>query len=161
MNKQEWEFKHAACPRCGATNCKTSNIGVPEISGNFEDKINTAECTECPWKGTVNELVPANSGQEKPMPIRMLDFQGETYACTKDIVVTMLDFNRKLNNTLATEDQRKFTDAIFGEITKMMITVDKQHWVNKYDYEADLAKKEKEAAKEKLEGMAGTDEKKG
>lgn len=154
MNQKEWEFAHAACPKCGNTNTKQSYVGVPEIDGQYQDDINTAEC-ECGWSGFVNELVPANTGQVAPMPIRMLDFNGDTYANTKDTVTTMLDFNKKLNNTLPREDMRKFVDAIFNELTQMFITVDKQHWVNKYNYQAKMQKEAGDQAKAELEKQGG------
>lgn len=154
MNRQEWDFQHAACPKCGSTETKQTLIGVPEIEGQYQDDINTAEC-KCGWSGPVRELVQANTGQANPMPIRMLDFNGETFANTKDIVTTLLDFNKKLNNTLPREDMRKFTDAIFGEITQMFITVDKQHWVNKYNYQAKLQEELSKNAKDELEKQGG------
>ena len=94
MNKQEWEFAHVACPNCGNTNLRQTLIGIAEVDDNYEDCVNSADCSECGWSGMVKDLVPANTGQEKPMPIKMLDYEGETYAATKDVVVAMLDFNK-------------------------------------------------------------------
>lgn len=155
MNRNDWNLAHKACPKCGNADLKQSLVGVIEIDGNYEDNINTAECSKCGWGGFVNQLVPTGSavtGAAQQMPIRILDFQGETYASTKDIVVAMLDFNKKLNATLPREDMQKFTDAIFKEITGMVITVDKQHWVNKYNYQAQLQEEVKKQAKDKLDG---------
>lgn len=160
MTKQEWEFNHAACPNCGETKLKQTLVGVPEIDGQYEDNINTATCG-CGWAGKVADLKPANTGQEKPMPIRLLDFQGETFANTKDVVTAMLDFNKKLNASLPRDDQRAFADAIFGEITKMMVKVDEQHWVNKYNYQAGLQAELAKKAKDDLDSMGpATEEKK-
>lgn len=154
MNKLEWDFQHAACPKCGSTEVQKSTIGVPELDGVYEDKINTASCS-CMWSGNVHELVPANTGQVVPMPIKLLDFNGETYANTKDTVIALLDFNKKLCATLPREDMQKFADAIFVEITKMFVTVDQQHWVNKYNYQAAQKVEEEKNAKSDLEALSG------
>ena len=150
MNLKEWDFNHAACPKCGSTEVKRTTIGIPEIDGEYDDHINTAECG-CGWSGMVKELVPANTGQDKPMPIKMLDFDGESYASVKDTVVAILDFNKKLNNTLPRDDMKKFADAIFGEITGMLVTVDKQHWINKYKFQAAADAEAKAKAKTGLD----------
>ena len=107
------------------------------------------------WSGNVHELVPANTGQVVPMPIKLLDFNGETYANTKDTVIALLDFNKKLCATLPREDMQKFADAIFVEITKMFVTVDQQHWVNKYNYQAAQKVEEEKNAKSDLEALSG------
>lgn len=153
MNKTEWEFNHAACPKCGSTDYKQSLVGVPEIDGQFEDLINTAECG-CGWKGQVSELVPANTGQTAPMPVKMLDYNGESYCCIKDVAVMLLDFNKKLNNTLPREDMQKFADAIFAEITKSLVTLDMQHWTNKAVFQKTAEEEAIKLAQEQLDGKA-------
>ena len=158
MNKQEWEFAHVACPNCGNTNLRQTLIGIAEVDDNYEDCVNSADCSECGWSGMVKDLVPANTGQEKPMPIKMLDYEGETYAATKDVVVAMLDFNKKLDVTLPSQDQRDFATAVITEMTKMLIAVDKQHWVNKYNFQEQAKKKDAQDAKDQLDGKTGGNE---
>jgi hypothetical protein len=161
MNRQEWELNHAACPKCGNANTKQTLVGVIEFDGKYEDDINTAQCPACGWSGLVKELVPEDMAgqQQKPMPVRTLDFQGESYVSTKDVVVAMLDFNKRLKETVHREDVQKFADAIFGELTQMIVTVDKQHWVNKYNYQAKMGEEMAKKAKEELDGGAPTNDK--
>ena len=149
MNREEWNVKHAVCPRCGKNQLRTTLIGVPEIDGEYEDNVNTAECVDCNWSGPVKELVPAGTVENVVMPIKMLDFDGKTYACTEDVVTATLDFNSRLAVTLNNrKDMIDFATAITNEYVKMLIQVDKEHWVNKYKYQSQVNDAAK-AAKEK------------
>ena len=82
-------------------------------------------------------------------------FQRRDLRNTKDTVIALLDFNKKLCATLPREDMQKFADAIFVEITKMFVTVDQQHWVNKYNYQAAQKVEEEKNAKSDLEALSG------
>ena len=155
MNREQWELAHKACPKCGSTSTKQTLVGVVEVIGeDYEDSINSAECVQCGWAGMVRDLVPENSvvdGGDKPMPIRTLDFQGETYVNSKDIVTAMLDFNERLKATIKRPDVQLFSDALFREITEMVVTVDKGHWVNKYNYQAKLGEEMRKKAEQELD----------
>lgn len=162
MNREQWELAHKACPKCGSTGTKQTLVGIVEVIGeDYEDNLNTAECTTCGWAGMVRDLVPENGAageDQKPMPIRTLDFQGETYVNTKDVVTAMLDFNERLKKSINRPDVHGFSDAVFKELTDMMVTVDKGHWVNKYNYQAKLGEEMKKKAKDDFDGVSAEPE---
>lgn len=137
MTREEWNVQHSACPACGNTeNICTTLAGVVETKnedGNvsYEDNINTATC-QCGWKGNVSEMVPANTGSQKaPQPVRVIDYEGETYVCTKDVVSTVMDYEANITALLKTPDQINYTRMLLSEVVKMLAAVDRQHWTNK------------------------------
>ena len=150
MNREEWSKQHEVCPKCGGSRLQVTTIGIPEVDGKYEDNMNTASCG-CGWAGKRSECVPEGSVVKQEtavsMPIKTLDFNGDSYVNTKDVVVAMLDYNAKLAPKLPSTEAVTFADALFKEMTNMLVTVDTEHWINKNKYEEATARAEADRKK--------------
>ena len=54
--RKEWSARHCRCPSCGSSDREQTCLGYFTI----EDKVNSAKCLACGWKGKVCDLVAAS-----------------------------------------------------------------------------------------------------
>lgn len=58
MTRKEFYDSHTICPNCKSGNLFVSNIVVvTSVGKGFVDKLNSARCTDCGWRGRVIELL--------------------------------------------------------------------------------------------------------
>lgn len=57
--REKWEEKHRACPKCGEVRIGRTYLAPIHIAGEpYKDDVNRATCTSCKWSGTPEDLVP-------------------------------------------------------------------------------------------------------
>jgi hypothetical protein len=146
MNREEWDKNHAACPQCGkSTNISQTLAGAIEVDGHYHDSINSALCKNCGWSGKVELLIPAEvkpeaeKAKDLTVEIKTIDVNNESYACIKDLLSTVQNFNHNLCEQLKDDSTKRYTASILDEVTSMLATVDMQHWANKHQMNADKA----------------------
>ena len=159
MNSKEWHEKHRACPECGSTKTKQSLVGVIEVSGHYQDNVNTADCNDCGWAGMVKNLKPGpekipqagevnEEGREViKLELKTIDVDGQTYVCAQDMVNNIRSFNNKLDEKLTDDGTKRYTSQLLSEIVGMIVIADKQHWINRTMHKKTQEKSLKDSSK--------------
>ncbi len=63
LTREEYYTQHLLCPRCKSDNVFASNIVLTTSEAkDYADKLNTARCENCGWRGMRNDLTKNENG---------------------------------------------------------------------------------------------------